>query len=47
MGLPGQPENERRYSDKELAFILKLAAEQEGEPDAGSGWRGPSATGIF
>lgn len=27
--MPKQPETERRYSDKELALILKLAAERQ------------------
>ncbi len=37
MGVPGHLEKERRYSDRELALILKLAADLEGEADAGSG----------
>lgn len=37
MGVPGQPEKERRYSDKELALILKLATDLDGVTDAGSG----------
>lgn len=37
MGVPGSPVDQRRYSDKELALILKLAVELERGAGGGAG----------